>query len=359
MKIAIIRADVRDICTNYYNNQEIGLAKALSNFGYTIDIYTPWHEDKSIRINDNICVLYKKYFKFPIVDHFLIKGMKKAIQQQDYDLVHCNDENTINSVLYSIYSRDRKFVIYHGMYRSVNSKVLKIYESLHNKIIKNIIRKNTGFIFGKTTAAVDFIRRKGYQNIHRLPVGLDTDNLLACPTKNDKRSGNKVLYVGVLEKRRNPLFIAKLAKIKKELHFTIIGSGEEEGALKDFIEQNALENITLIDNVPQRELGRYYLESDLFLLPSSHEIFGMVLLEALYFDTPVLSTPTAGAMDIVTEKVGVTCELDLAKWTTTIDDIIKNRNKFSPKKVFHNNFEWLIIAKKYIDIVSSNECLPH
>ena len=36
-----------------------------------------------------------------------------------------------------------------------------------------------------------------------------------------------------------------------------------------------------------------YQQADLFLLPTEYEIFGMVLLEAMFFRRVVLTTPTA------------------------------------------------------------------
>ena len=61
-------------------------------------------------------------------------------------------------------------------------------------------------------------------------------------------------------------------------------------------------NINLISNhISKRELEYYYNNSDLVILPSVDEGFGMVALEAMCLKKPVLVTKNVGMKDILTK----------------------------------------------------------
>lgn len=78
----------------------------------------------------------------------------------------------------------------------------------------------------------------------------------------------------------------------------VAGDGEDKEKLKKQQKSAKLKNFHLIGNVTQIE--EYYKRSEIFVLPSRDEGFGMVLLEAMDFSLPVVSYACkAGPREIV------------------------------------------------------------
>lgn len=86
----------------------------------------------------------------------------------------------------------------------------------------------------------------------------------------------------------------------------IVGGGEEEDKLKDFIKaNNMIDYVKLYGN--QSNPYPYFLNANLFVLPSYHEAAGMVIQESYFLNIPVLTTNTISAKEFVGEY-GWVCE---------------------------------------------------
>lgn len=80
----------------------------------------------------------------------------------------------------------------------------------------------------------------------------------------------------------------------------IIGSGEEERNLKEFIKEHELTNVEMIPHTSN--IAEYYENAGVFLFTSRMEGFGMVLLEAMSFGVPCISFDCpSGPRDMIRE----------------------------------------------------------
>src|SRR5690606_26781880 len=78
----------------------------------------------------------------------------------------------------------------------------------------------------------------------------------------------------------------------------IMGSGRLEAQLKALaVELGVTEAVRFLGQVPNGR--RYFKAFDVFALTSDHEPFGMVLLEAMAADVPVLASDCGGAPEVV------------------------------------------------------------
>jgi len=87
------------------------------------------------------------------------------------------------------------------------------------------------------------------------------------------------------------------------------GAGPLAGSLTARIRELGLEGrVALVGRIPEEELSSWYAACDLFCLPSTHrsEMFGIVMLEAMAFGKPVISTaiPRSGVNRV--NECGVT-----------------------------------------------------
>ena len=81
----------------------------------------------------------------------------------------------------------------------------------------------------------------------------------------------------------------------------MVGQGEEYNNLEDFVLKNKLENVKFLGFRNQAELPDIYAISDIFVLPSMNEPWGLVVNEAMC---------SASAI-IITDEVG--CSSDLVR----------------------------------------------
>lgn len=97
-------------------------------------------------------------------------------------------------------------------------------------------------------------------------------------------------------------FALACAELPSKAELVIMGSGRLEQDLKRLAgELGIAKRVRFLGQVP--EARRYFRAFDVFALSSDHEPFGMVLLEAMAAEVPLLATACGGATEIV-EGVG-------------------------------------------------------
>jgi len=116
------------------------------------------------------------------------------------------------------------------------------------------------------------------------------------------------LYVGSITERKNLLTICKAMLINKDelnIPLVVIGNGKKYKAeVKNFLQQNNLTNsvIFLSDNEIAKALPEYisgdcfpaiYQAATALIYPSLFEGFGIPILEALWSETPVITSNTS------------------------------------------------------------------
>lgn len=95
-----------------------------------------------------------------------------------------------------------------------------------------------------------------------------------------------------------------------------------------------------------------FSKAEVFALPSVHEIFGMVLLEAMYFKTAIVSSHSAGAETLIENNISgiVIDDCDQYRWAETIKYLLDDkdlRNAFgrAAHERIIERFSWEAIAE--------------
>lgn len=93
-------------------------------------------------------------------------------------------------------------------------------------------------------------------------------------------------------------FAAALPALPETSLLVIMGSGRLEGSLKALVSALEIEDrVRFLGQVPQGR--RYFRAFDVFALTSDHEPFGMVLLEAMAADVPLICADCGGGAEVV------------------------------------------------------------
>ncbi|ELC8389846.1 glycosyltransferase family 4 protein [Clostridium perfringens] len=117
--------------------------------------------------------------------------------------------------------------------------------------------------------------------------------------KNMLGLSNKKIILGVgrfVQVKCFDNLIRSFSKLKKdEWQLILIGNGPEKEKYDHIIKNKKINNIKILEFMNKKELIKYYRVSDLFVLPSNDEVWGLVINEAMAQGIPVISTNKCGA----------------------------------------------------------------
>lgn len=118
-------------------------------------------------------------------------------------------------------------------------------------------------------------------------------------------SDTYLISIGRLVRRKGYDYLLQaLAKIKKnDIKLIILGEGPEKENLEKIIKEKKLESRVIMPGFVSENTKFQYLNcSDIYVLSSVHEGFGIVLQEAMQVGLPIVSTNYGGQVDIVKEN---------------------------------------------------------
>jgi glycosyltransferase involved in cell wall biosynthesis len=157
------------------------------------------------------------------------------------------------------------------------------------------------------------------RKIFLVPYSVDNDRFIQSAKLTDEQRAQirqrynvpmkrpTVLYAAKFTRRKRPgdlLEAVRRLKQETDRAFTVVmaGSGELERELRTFCIQHALDNVVFIGFVNQTELPAIYGASDVFVLPSEHEPWGLAVNEAMCAGLPIVVSREVGCVpDLVTD----------------------------------------------------------
>ena len=182
----------------------------------------------------------------------------------------------------------------------------------------------------------NFIDIDKYAKKHNLCQG----NLLA---QDDEKI---IVHVSNFRPLKRIIDVLKIfEKINQKINSKLImvGDGPDKKKAKEFLRKNNLKNKVIFLG-KTNEVDEILCSSDLFLLPSEKESFGLAALEAMALRVPVISTNTGGLKDLnINGNSGYTS--DIGDIDSMAENAIKILSDTSLEKKYRNQaFE---NAKKY------------
>lgn len=376
MKILIIRnfPSYMAIKNNTYNIQEVGLAKALVRKGHHCDIIF-WTEKAEETVDipvdkvGTVRVFYRRGKS--MLKNTVYLDCNELFEQ--YDILQPCEYNQMQAWLLAK-KYPEKTIVYHGPYYSPFNKRYNLMCKAFDAIfLKKYIKQNTQFIV-KSNLAKKFLVDKGIgqSNVHTVGVGIDTEmlasNRVVC---NDEiyrkmladKDVIKILYVGRFEERRNIRFIIdvfqKVQVQNDKVKLYMIGTGKKEYVQSCFSYINELglkDKVVWQEKMEQKFLSEIYQLADFFVLPTEYEIFGMVLLEAMYYKTVVLTTQNGGSSTVMHNgKDGYVIQTkDPREWANVITDTYKDKGKMkmiqnNAHEEIKNNYTWDMVSERFLN----------
>jgi glycosyltransferase involved in cell wall biosynthesis len=165
----------------------------------------------------------------------------------------------------------------------------------HNYKLKHF--DNIDAAFAITQDLKQILESQGINSVFHIPNMIAPTNIKPMQFHMPPIIGTMGRFVA---KKGFDIFIKSLAELKKqpiEFRAVIGGDGEEKAALEALITQHQLsDNVRLIGWVEDKDA--FFSNIDVFCLPSLHEPFGIVLLEAMARGIPCVVTDSEGPSEI-------------------------------------------------------------
>lgn len=367
MKIGILITSISNFGQRgFYNSQEIGLAKALSKKNDAVEVYklVPIANKKRVETidsNDNATVHFIPAKNFGINGFIDIRELDKSLDA----LIHFADTQFSVPVVYKWCEKNTvQYIPYIGVVESHSTSKLK-------QFVTNFMFRRNIAVYKKCVCCVKTptVQSKlGKINIERAvvtPVGLDMDLLkqdflnydpIKLKSKYGYQEREKILlFVGRLIEEKQPVrmieIFAEILKVDANYKLLMVGSGELRETVNAKIKELGIQNkVQILEQIPNSDIWELYRFSEAFINLNQQEIFGMAILEAMYYGCKVVAWKAPGPNYIITEnKTGYL----VSNNAQMIEDIVngKDVSKASHQKIV-NEFTWDNMAEKINIIVS-------
>jgi phosphatidylinositol alpha-1,6-mannosyltransferase len=158
----------------------------------------------------------------------------------------------------------------------------------------------------------EVVQRQGVaaNRVRVVPNVLDPDFVVASESAAENPVRSRMLTVSRLTRVNGSgkgvdhvvMALPEIRAAIPDVDFTIVGGGEDLHRLQALAKDAGVGDIvTFAGEVPDQALGQYFRGTDLFVLPSRQEGFGIVFLEAMAHGKPVIAGAHGGSPEVVVD----------------------------------------------------------
>jgi glycosyltransferase involved in cell wall biosynthesis len=197
------------------------------------------------------------------------------------------------------------------------------------------------------------------QSIGVIPNGVETE--LFKPNPGGRQSNEKLRLITVsrlINRKGIDHILMALKDLRdKDITLLIVGTGSYELHLKQVCHEFGLDDVVSFNGYcPRERLPKLYTKSDVFILPSLAESFGIVFVEAMACGLPIIGGKTGGVPYLVKEENGILVEpgnvTEIKEAIVKIKGSIELRRSMGQRnreKVV-KDFKWNSVASKYVKV---------
>ena len=235
---------------------------------------------------------------------------------------------------------------------------VKINTSFPKKQIKSFYVKRAALCFAGCFRAKQYFRAYGAVEkriVQHNFSSLFEDQILKSPYSLEQKKRYKeqlgikaiptFITVGQFIHRKGfDLLLKSWKKVEGEAQLYVIGGGPLNDQYEQFIRENKLSNVYVEDFKIPAELFKYYQASDVFLMPTREDIWGLVVNEAMAVGLPVISSNQCTSANelVVQGQNGFTYECE------NIDELASHINYM----IEHQDL-WTNFAQKSLEVVQN------
>lgn len=224
---------------------------------------------------------------------------------EEFDIIHWHfgEKGRIGAILKQSGFDGKLVVSIHGHGLRLAKQNPDRYENLFSTV--DCLLANSRYTFNQLRALGIDESRVIYQ-----PVGIDPEDFPFKWRESVEAGLDKVNIITVarLENIKGIKYSLKsiwklLQSTDLNLKYHLVGDGSQRGKFEDLTHQlDISDHVIFHSHQPRNEVISLLNKSDIFLLPSVEEAFGMVLLEAQAVGLPIVATRTGGIPEAVNKS---------------------------------------------------------
>jgi len=310
--------------------------------------------DKNCQIISSPSIPFLFFPEYKIAIPFSLKILKILLKEK-IDVIHTHTFFTLG-ILGLIIAKLRKIPIVHTYhtyfeeylhYIKIPKKIGKFLLVLYSRFYCN----NCDRVIVPTEMMKEVLISYGIKKeIIVVPTGIDRESF----KNGNKRIWRKklkidkekflLLYVGRLAKEKNIFLLLECFKELrdelKDLYFLIVGDGPLRKEILKYIKENEIENyVKLTGFVSASEIKDIYACGDLFIFSSKTETQGLVILEAVSSNLPIVALREGGLKYVLPKKnvIGISAVKDKYEMLEKIKFYYFNLKKL--QKLIERNLE--------------------
>lgn len=367
MKLKILQTPVRFAPhIGGVENYVYEVSKELVKFGHDITVICANEpESKSINTLDEIKIKRLNYIG-KIAGTNITPTLPVGILKEDFDIIHTHLPTPWSADWSAVISKIKNkplVLTYHDDIVGIGiaDYTARLYNLTSLKLVLGIAKK---IIITQQNYLKFSPYLKKYENkIEIIPCGADINRFKPIKVENKNNDQNTIFFLSILGKfhRYKGLdYLLRAVKIiKKEIKdvkLIVGGKGELLNYYKEMTHSLCIENnVEFVGFIPDDKIVEYFNNCGVFVLPSissKQEGFGIVLLEALACETPVVSTEIVGvAEDVKKTNSGIIVKpkdaeaLAIAIIAILKDKEIVDKMGKNGRRLVEENYTWEKVAK--------------
>lgn len=299
--------------------------------------------------------------------HYYPYLIRKHLLKIDPDIVSINATNlAFNSIAaLSLIKQYPMILTVHGLHSIdfdfMQSSLKRSLKKIIEVPLEKQLLKRVPHIIVPSISFMSLISGLSRSRIHIIPQGINLNEIQTTGMVKGHIQHPCILYMGRLAKEKGvEILIKAIPIIRKsipDVHVYIAGSGQDEKRLIDLAGKlNLRDSVEFLGFLSGEKKWSYYKSSDVCIVPSIYESFGIALLEAMACGKPVVASNVGNVPEVVENgKNGLLFEYgnfnDLAEKT-----IFLLQNKEYREKLGENGrerskeFQWDKIAERTVGI---------
>lgn len=365
MNLAVIslNTEKKDL-SQFYNSQAEGMAKAFAAKGHAVTVYhlIPDLEKEEEHLQKSGVEIV--YLKCRHIGKHALPDYDKLDRDKDCYITASDNYVALGSFLRWCSKNSIMCMPYIGVAHSNNVSAWK-------RIVVDVFCNNVKYYkriptIVKGPALAAYLQEKGAEEVYVVHVGLDGtlmkkdyaqyDIGMLREKWNYSPQDKIILYVGRMRAEKNPVRLVELfGKLYRQdecYRFLMVGQGELSDEVEAKIDECALRDaVKIIRQVPNEQMWELYRIADCYVNYCATEIFGMAILEAMYYECSVVAFRAPGPDIIIKDaQTGYLCDTEEMLLERMRDAGSKEIGQQAHRHV-EDDFMWDRSAAEILDIV--------